>query len=333
MGTLTDMKNFCTRRTYQRQGHNHVLMAIVVLWLWSGLAWASHDLERERAWATRLEAEIPAAQRIWLGAAAERHLALYLAATQTPIGAVILLHDAGSHPDQGAVIAPLRHQLPALGWSSMALQMPLPDTDARPANYPALLTTAYARIAAAIEYLHTQKVSIIVISGYGLGAWMATNFFVTQTKYHDDIAGLVSISIPSWPDLSPGMDTSRLLAQIKIPRLDVFAELDLPEVRRYAPDRLNSARQTSTAELTKKDTPSFSVHSLHSQVLTRRKYGADGFRQRVIPGADHFYTGQNDALFKAISGWLNAYWRSTAAEIKSPKPASADTGSIPNARQ
>ncbi|MEK6747974.1 MAG: DUF3530 family protein [Pseudomonadota bacterium] len=329
MGTLTEIESFCTTRARDRHGRNHRLMAIVVLWIWSASSSAAIDLVREQTWATHLTATVPAAQRVWLGNAPERALALHLAATQTPIGGVILLHDTGGHPDQDTVIGPLRKRLPALGWTSLAVQMPIPDAAAKPANYPELLPVAYARIVAAIDFLHAQKVSIIVIAGYGLGAWATVNFLATQAKSRDDIAGLVLISLPSWPGLNPALDTTSTFAPLDLPRLDIFAELDLLEVRAAAPARIAAVRQASAADATKKDIPSFSVHSPQAQALTRNKYGPAGYRQRVVAGADHFYASHQEVLIKSITGWLRAYWRSYSKDANTQTRASSGASTQP----
>lgn len=64
--------------------------------------------------------------------------------TAQPLGAVLILHDEGSNPDNNQLIAPLRTYLPDYGWNTLAIAIPEPDTTPLPERkwpkYPADFT-------------------------------------------------------------------------------------------------------------------------------------------------------------------------------------------------
>ncbi|MFC3150794.1 DUF3530 family protein [Litoribrevibacter euphylliae] len=64
--------------------------------------------------------------------------------TAQPLGAVLILHDEDSHPDNNRLIAPLRKYLPDYGWNTLAIAIPEADTTPLPERkwpkYPADFT-------------------------------------------------------------------------------------------------------------------------------------------------------------------------------------------------
>lgn len=67
--------------------------------------------------------------------------------------------------------------------------------------------------------------------------------------------------------------------KVKVPVLDLYGENDLPEVLAHAPER------------------------------KRALAGKPGSRQQMIPNADHFYTGMDTELVKAVADYLNATFK------------------------
>lgn len=230
------------------------------------------DSQRELAYAEIMSAAFPHELQ-WLKVADSRFAALYHQADKKEArGAAIILHDMGSYPDQALLAAELRLQLPEHNWSTLAIQMPVLEQGAQAEDYPALFLDAQARIQAGIDFLKQNQVSNVVLVGYGMGALMALN---AQGEKSLELQALVLISAPLLNTEDKQAQTLELLAKINIPILDVYAGLDLPEVKDSARQRRVAAKQNSN------------------------------FRQMVIEAADHSYAHQNGLVSKRVYGWLN----------------------------
>lgn len=74
----------------------------------------------------------------WLTLGSSDFLALYQPAfKQEATGTVLMLHDAEQHPDWPGTLSDLRHYLPDMGWSTLAIALPNPDTPKPPTAIPA----------------------------------------------------------------------------------------------------------------------------------------------------------------------------------------------------
>lgn len=79
----------------------------------------------------------PPASVQWLQAGNRRFLALYEPAiTPSPKGTVVMLHGAGEHADWPGTLSTLRHYLPQIGWSTLAIALPPPDLPKLPPAKP-----------------------------------------------------------------------------------------------------------------------------------------------------------------------------------------------------
>ena len=84
------------------------------------------DLEREQRLAEQTVDAIFDGTPVMLQADGRDFLGIFMAADGLPErGAAIILHGRGTHPDWGQVAGPLRTALPAYGWSTLSLQMPV----------------------------------------------------------------------------------------------------------------------------------------------------------------------------------------------------------------
>lgn len=117
---------------------------------------------------------------------------------------------------------------------------------------------------------------------------LAVNFL--KTKGYSRIA-IVSHSLGSWmcyayltdkPEpvvkawVTLGMSANEDFKKLKLPVFDLYGENDLPEVLKNA-----AARKTAIA-------------------------GKQGSQQHMMPKADHFYTGLDNELIRAVTDYLNA---------------------------
>ena len=216
-----------------------------------------------------------AGEVIRLRSAGGEYIALYTGySTPQPQGAVVLVHGMGAHPDWPEVVGPLRKALPALGWATLSLQMPILPADGAIADYGLTVDDAGQRIRAAVQHLHDWSFLNIVVIGHSFGA--ATLAYTLADREMNNIKAFVGISMQAQQFLSPRLKLLKRLESISIPVLDIYGSRDILEVRREAHDRR----------------------------LAAQKNGNSAYRQMVIEGADHYFTGMNEVLIKRIQGWL-----------------------------
>ena len=67
----------------------------------------------------------------------------------------------------------MREQLPEHGWSTLSLQMPVLQADAKVPDYYPIFDEVPPRIDAGIRFLQDQGIDNIVIVAHSLGAQMA----------------------------------------------------------------------------------------------------------------------------------------------------------------
>lgn len=234
----------------------------------------TEDIAKERLWAKELQGDLLVGQVKELPAGGKRFLTLYAPQTSaTPKGAVILLPGMGAHPDWPGVIHNLRVKLPAHGWSTLSLQMPLLASSSRAAAYAPLFGVAGARIQAGIAFLHKQGVRHIVLLGHGLGAAMGA-WFIAQHR-NAGIETFVGISMGA-SSQAARLNTPTQLSKIHIPVLDLYGSQDYRSVTASAGARATAARRA----------------------------GNKNYRQQEIAGADHFFAGFQGEMVRDVRGWL-----------------------------
>jgi alpha/beta superfamily hydrolase len=162
------------------------------------------------------------------------------------------------------VIGSLRQSLADAGYTTLSIQMPVLASDARQEAYRPLFPEAGERIAAALRYLREKRYERVVLLSHSLGSWMSNAWLVKQEKP----------GYAAWVCLgrSGPLDDA---AKLHLPVLDVRGENDLPAVREYA-----ASRGTSLTKL------------------------ANGSEQKVIAGADHFYSGREGALTDTVAAFI-----------------------------
>jgi alpha-beta hydrolase superfamily lysophospholipase len=162
------------------------------------------------------------------------------------------------------VIGKLRQSLADAGYTTLSIQMPVLASDAKEEAYPPLFPEAGERIAAALRYLQEKRYASIVLLSHSMGSRMSNAWLVKQEKP----------GYAAWVCLgrSGPLDDA---GKLHLPVLDVRGEDDLPAVRQHA-----AARGAALAKL------------------------ANGSEQKVIAGADHFYTGRESGLTDAIVAFI-----------------------------
>jgi pimeloyl-ACP methyl ester carboxylesterase len=217
-----------------------------------------------------------------LAVAGQTTLALYTRPTAGGAkGTVILLHDLGGHADWPGVIAGLRRSLPRQGWATLSVQLPLPASGTAATRPEAFLDQASARIDAALAFLRAENETNIVALGHGLGAVAALDY---AAAHGEAFRGLVLVGLPHFRDGAPRLATADNLSRVTLPVLDLFGAnerlevVDTAALRREAPGR------------------------------------RDDYLQLMVPGADHFFHGQEAILAARVRGWLERHKTTTPSD-------------------
>lgn len=233
------------------------------------------DLVREKRLADEIVDMIVEGEPVWLKANSHPFLSIYTPTTQShPRGAVIILHGRGMHPDWADVVSPLRTALPASGWHTLSIQLPVLEKDAKYNDYVPLFAEAGPRIKAAIAYLRDTGVRHIVLVAHSCGAHMAMRWVARHGD--GDISAYAGIGMGA-TDYKQPMKEAFPLAKMHVPVLDIYGSAEYPQVLNMAPERL----------------------------AAMRKAGNPQSRQIVIPGADHYFHEHNGELVKAVAEWLD----------------------------
>ncbi len=270
-----------------KAGSWHRLIAVLPFVVPAPVCVAGPDYERERTIAEELVAGLETGEAVWLNAVSgSQFLALFTRASGVRNStAVILVHGMGAHPDWPVVIAPLRRSLPAAGWATLSLQMPVLSPETPEADYGRTLERAQRRIRAGVTFLREEGYESVVLIGYSFGAATAARY-LANVKGHG-VDAFAGISMIARKFLSPSLDLLEQLAGIDVPVLDIYGANDLNEVLQTVADRRLAAGGNGRGE----------------------------FLQVVIEGADHFYARREEALQATIEGWL--------VEVVSQKTAGA----------
>jgi pimeloyl-ACP methyl ester carboxylesterase len=234
------------------------------------------DYAKERRWASQIVGNLFVGEAVYLQASGHKFLSIYTKPTSSKVkGGAIIIHGKGVHPNWTDVIYPLRTQLPDHGWYTLSLQMPVLPNAAKDAEYSPLVPEAAPRIAAGVAYLKSQGVDNIVLICHSLGCTMAAYYLAhsPSPNVHDFVA--VGMSVIKFKDRSRMVTSS--LEKIRIPVFDFGG--------------LQDAEQTPATQ--------------KARIEAARKAGNKHYTHKWIPGADHFFHGEDAVLVKDVNDWLN----------------------------
>lgn len=182
------------------------------------------DLAREKKWADEILPAVLVGDPVWLELPNKhRFLGLYAEAAK-PKAAVIIVHGIGVHPDHG-LISPLRQRLVDAGYTTLSIQMPVLQADAKGDDYLPLFDEAALRMEKAADFLKAKGYRKIGLVSHSLGSRMSYRYLSSRPA--SPVGAWVAIS------LSPVEDMSKL----KVPVLDLYGQHDLPPVLKNAPAR------------------------------------------------------------------------------------------------
>lgn len=256
----------------------HYRMIFTIILLLSACITQASDLAKEKRWAEQVVDAIFDGEPVTLKDGELGFLAIYTpSASSSTADATIILHGLGVHPDWDQVVRPLRLGLPENGWATLSLQMPILANGVGYEEYEPLFKEVPGRIEAGIKYLQDHGAKRIVIIGHSLGAAMGAYYLANSRP--DLIIGFVGIGM-SGGGKQTVMDNVVLLKSVHVPVLDLYGENDLDSVLANANHRKQSVESRKI--------PASSNSSMHI----------------MVPGADHFFDGQNEVLVKKVLTWL-----------------------------
>ena len=223
------------------------------------------DLAKEQRWREQIVDSLLDGEAVDLRADELTFLGIYTEADEPTGRAAIIVHGIGVHPDWPQVVQPLRTRLPAEGWSTLSIQMPVLPNQAEPKDYDALMAEVAPRFDAARAFLREQGAEQIVIVAHSMGARMANHYLAGHPA---GIDAYVAIG-------TSGGAGGEQMAAIKLPMLDLYGQQDLPGVVGGA-----AARRAAGA-------------------------ANPGYAQAVVPGAEHFFDRREEALVGTVVEWLD----------------------------
>ena len=194
-------------------------------------------------------------------------LSLY-AKGKADLPALVLAHGVGNHPDEG-LTGSLRQRLHDMGYTTLAIQLPVAAKDATVDNYyPALFPEASSRLQAASAWLKAKGHAKVALVSHTMGSWMANVYFDQQAA---------SNAYQAWVCISLTGGYSFAVRNYQFPVLDVYGEQDIPVTVSAAWRRAGLLRLAAT-----------------------------GSRQVMIAGADAQWRGKEQAAADAIVEFLRA---------------------------
>lgn len=162
------------------------------------------------------------------------------------------------------MIGTLRQQLPDHGYATLSVQMPVLAATAKPDDYTPHFPEAVERLKLAVDHLKAKGHQRIAIVSHSLGSRMVHAYLSQGAS-----------GVGAWAAL--GMPAARgapvTYERVTVPVLDLYGSNDEPPVLAGAGAR-------------------------------KKSLGVPGSAQVVIPGANHFFNGREDAMVKAVVGFL-----------------------------
>lgn len=246
------------------------LMAMAV----SAGLWAA-DLEREKRMANQIVDAILDGDPVYLDAGNDHEfLGIYTEADE-PKGAVIVMHGRGFHPDWSDTTNPLRVGLIERGWTTLSIQMPVLEKEAKYNDYVPIFHEAYPRIEAAVRHLEQEGFERIVIAAHSCSVHMV-NAWIKEGRFKG-VDAFIGIGMGA-TDYKQPMVHAWQFEKLTVPVLDIYGSDDYPAVQRMADDRLQGIKLI----------------------------GGGKSSQVVVQGANHYFLDKGDELVDEVGDWLDS---------------------------
>jgi pimeloyl-ACP methyl ester carboxylesterase len=249
------------------------LVLALFLVLMANTAWAS-DYAREARFAQEVKAQLVVGEGVQIShATSSSYRPFFAVLAETPqtkantkLPAIVLAHGVGTHPDDG-ITGELRKQLHDLGYTTLAIQMPIGAKEAAIDDYfPKLFPEAGARLQATAQYLAAKGYARTVLVSHTMGSWMANVHFDQASS---------STPYKAWVCISLTGGYSFATRNYPFPILDLYGENDI---------KVTVSSAWRRAGLL--------------------KLAAAGSQQVMIAGADEQWRGKSAAAAQAIDQFL-----------------------------
>jgi hypothetical protein len=251
--------------------------ALFVGVLSTAMVFAAPDLAREKRMADEIVDTILDGEPIELAVGEHSFMGIFTEAEDEAKGSVLILHGRGYHPDWVNVVQPLRVGLTQQGWNTLSIQMPVLEKTAKYNDYVKIFAAAIPRIQAALNYIQENAPGPVVMVAHSCGFHMAQHWVHKEGDAAvNQLAAFVGIGMGA-TDYKQPMVEPFALDKMPIPVLDLYAEKDFPAVLRMAPERAAMLKKVGNAKS----------------------------QQKVVAGAEHYFTDMGDELTEAVAEWLN----------------------------
>jgi pimeloyl-ACP methyl ester carboxylesterase len=186
---------------------------------------SAQDYAREKRWADDIQFSLMVGDAVWLEQKnGHRFLSLYVEKAKSK-PALIIAHGRGWSPDY-ELYGTLRTRLADLGYTTLAIQLPVLPSTALLGLYVPLYPDARERFQLAVDFLKAKGYRDIAIVSHSLGATMANQYLIRTDE----------TAVKAWVfvGILQGLEE---MYRIRIPVLDVFGERDWDVIRWGAEER------------------------------------------------------------------------------------------------
>ena len=252
-------------------------VATLLVCLYSIFTWAdtAPDYERETRLTEEAEAGLFDGEIVNLNDGQRDFFSIQFEPNESKMsGAVIVLHGRGFHADWPQVAGPLRVGLTEAGWTTLSLQMPVLEKDAKYYDYLEIIPLSFARLEAGVRYLREQNYQWVALIAHSCSVHMSMAWIKQVGDGQIDAYAGIGVGATDYkqPMLEPFP-----LEFMAVPVLDVYGSEDYPAVVRGAEKRRFAIIEAGNA-------------------LSQ---------QTEIEGPDHFFEDYEDELISVVSMWLS----------------------------
>jgi hypothetical protein len=197
------------------------IVALTVAWLATGFINSvfAQDYARELRWEQEVTGQLVVGDAVKIKASDDREFLGLFTKGVSGQPAILLVHGVGVSPDFG-ITGQLRIHLNDLGYTTLAIQMPVQGRQAKLEDYyPKVFPNAKDRIGQAIVWLQSMGFSKPVLLSHSMGSWMS-NEYLDERHRKNELGAWICLSLTggySWTTRS-----------YQIPMFDIYGEFDVP---------------------------------------------------------------------------------------------------------
>jgi Protein of unknown function (DUF3530) len=197
------------------------IVALTVAWLATGLTnpVLAQDYARELRWEQEVIGQLVVGDAVKIKTTDDREFLALFTKGKPAQPAILIVHGVGVNPDFG-VTGQLRIHLNDLGYTTLAIQMPVQSKEAKLEDYyPKVFPNAKDRIGQSIAWLQSMGFSKPVLLSHSMGSWMS-NEYLDERHRKSELSAWICLSLTggySWTTRS-----------YQLPLFDIYGEFDIP---------------------------------------------------------------------------------------------------------